>query len=511
MSLFTLSSSKIRVLFLFVGIACTLVIITCINLTFLNSNSSIKNLDNTFLYKNTTDPIHSSSQPSNLRHKSNGHIAVHPTAQPPNLRTKSEGKAGYVLPLAYGGHQARGVSGITSIQCWIKSFDLPVHIVEPLVSASQFLGLPKDRWIKFNDIFDINLFNKLTHVENRFAQLVTWDDFLQKAPRNIIYVKRDASAPSQVKVEWEAQPQPKDTNHSNCQKIATLQYLHDRGFCVVKVVNQHHRQLTADDLYQVIFNNWRPEEVTLIITGWTPNFLVLNHKVQSPLSCQGLHKQEDQPIFFPNKQLIQAAQKYENMFLKPNTSIAVMLRSEHFLISLGRLRNITMLSQATIVALNKLVTITRKLKAKFPHGKIFVTADVGRYGSYTWGNTMNRLGNRDRELNSFILEAIKDTVTALYDNSWTFEEWERSFGRATGGIENQSYISVLQKSIASRARCLLLFGGGGFELIALHEYLHHYPDPSEQCWKFLGVRTNFKAAHPQLFTNYLGIQIGDFD
>ena len=25
--------------------------------------------------------------------------------------------------------------------------------------------------------------------------------------------------------------------------------------------------------------------------------------------------------------------------------------------------------------------------------------------------------NRDRELNSFILEAIRDTVTALYDNS----------------------------------------------------------------------------------------------
>jgi len=33
----------------------------------------------------------------------------------------------------------------------------------------------------------------------------------------------------------------------------------------------------------------------------------------------------------------------------------------------------------------------------------------------------------------------------------------------------------------------------------------------EQCWKFLGVRRNFKAAHPQLFTNYLEIQTDDFD
>jgi len=47
--------------------------------------------------------------------------------------------------------------------------------------------------------------------------------------------------------------------------------------------------------------------------------------------------------------LIQAARKYENMFLKQNTSVAVMIRLQHFFISLGGIRNITMLSQATIV------------------------------------------------------------------------------------------------------------------------------------------------------------------
>jgi len=36
--------------------------------------------------------------------------------------------------------------------------------------------------------------------------------------------------------------------------------------------------------------------------------------------------------------------------------------------------------------------------------------------------------------------------------------------------ESKLYFSVLQKSIAGRARWLLLFGGGGFELIALHEH-----------------------------------------
>ena len=150
MSLRTLSSSKLRALFLFLRILRTLVITTCVNLNFLNNNSSIKTLDNSILYKSTADPVYPNLQPSNLRHKSSSQIAVHPrpTAKPPNLRSKNEGKARYVLTLDYGGHQSRGASGITSIQCCIKSFNLPVHIVEPLVSASQFLGLSKENGSK---------------------------------------------------------------------------------------------------------------------------------------------------------------------------------------------------------------------------------------------------------------------------------------------------------------------------------------------------------------------------
>ena len=105
------------------------------------------------------------------------------------MRPKSNGQSGYVLPLGYGGYQGRGVTGIVSI---LKSFDLPINIVEPLVNTSQFVGLPEGDWIKFNEIFDINLFNKLTQVEDRFAQLVTWDDFLQNAPRNVIFAKFNA-------------------------------------------------------------------------------------------------------------------------------------------------------------------------------------------------------------------------------------------------------------------------------------------------------------------------------
>ena len=63
---------------------------------------------------------------------------------------------GYVVSLGYGRAQQQGrcALGIISMQCWLKSFELPMYIVEPLVSSSKFLGLPKSnsQWINFGDI-----------------------------------------------------------------------------------------------------------------------------------------------------------------------------------------------------------------------------------------------------------------------------------------------------------------------------------------------------------------------
>ena len=78
-----------------------------------------------------------------------------------------------------------------------------MHIVEPLVSSSKFLGLPNSnsRWINFGDIYDIDQFNELTGVDDRFAQLVRWDDFLQNAPRNIIFVRMGSGTHHWIEVE----------------------------------------------------------------------------------------------------------------------------------------------------------------------------------------------------------------------------------------------------------------------------------------------------------------------
>ena len=48
------------------------------------------------------------------------------------------------------------------------------------------------------------------------------------------------------------------------------------------------------------------------------------------------------------------------------------------------------------------------------------------------------------------METVKRTVCALSNHEWTFDEWEKSFVQATGGMDSPTYIAALQRTVASR-------------------------------------------------------------
>ena len=421
-----------------------------------------------------------------------------------NQKFKSE--AGYVVVLGYGyGQLAWCSAGLVSLQCWIQSFNLSMHVVEPLISRSSYIGLPEEGAIRLSEVFDTP---KIHH-------LAKWDDFLQTAPRNIIFVslmKYNKNKKPGSYVDWEINGL-QNKERISCKYMKTFNYLHNRGFCVVKLVStvvNNNYPFTAEDFYNVILKNWKQEEVTLIFNVWSPHFLVYNPKLENPSFCQSI----DQHSFLPpSRQLLQAVKKYEHQYLNPSTSVAVMMRSEHFLLSLGDnvRKNSSLLLQKIKAGLSQLVAITSNLLSRFPQGKLFVAADVGKYGSFTWEAAANSLGTADRTLSSHVRGTFQDAVTALYNHSLSFEEWEDSFYTATNGKGGQTYRAVLEMSIAARAQCLLLFGGGTFHLLALHEYLRNHPTPTEQCWKFLGVRRNFKWQYSHLLANYSGMKITDLD
>ena len=65
-----------------------------------------------------------------------------------------------------------------------------------------------------------------------------------------------------------------------------------------------------------------------------------------------------------------------------------------------------------------LVTTAKELLKKFPGGKIFVTADIVAYGSFTWGSAVNALGKR-----CLVDKAFKEAVVSFHNEQ---QKWEQN-------------------------------------------------------------------------------------
>ena len=59
-------------------------------------------------------------------------------------------------------------------------------------------------------------------------------------------------------------------------------------------------------------------------------------------------------------------------------------------------------------------------------------------------------------------------------------KWESSF-ESIASSDNPAYVANLQRMIAASSRCLILFGGGGFQGMARNLYERFHPDPKSWC------------------------------
>jgi hypothetical protein len=91
-----------------------------------------------------------------------------------------------------------------------------------------------------------------------------------------------------------------------------------------------------------------------------------------------------------------------------------------------------------------------------------------------------------------IPQRIKGTVVCWFNYSVSFRNWENTLFNVTGGIKDRSYIAALPRTVASRAVCLVLVGGGNFLRLALHNYLNDHTDPHSWCLHFVCLDGRFQ-------------------
>ena len=215
--------------------------------------------------------------------------------------------------------------------------------------------------------------------------------------------------------------------------------------------------------------------------------------------CKDVNGQKLSHKFYPSPKLLNDAKYYTNTYLRGQTKVAVMIRSEQAIRGFQTGNRLKQLN----LCINKVVDIARNLTSttSSPNtSNIFLTLDVGKYGSNSVESVLRLSKYNLKNKSSDVITSVKNIVPTLYGRNWTFVEWEESFIKAADGYENPGYIASLQRTIASRADCLILMGGGDYQRLALHDYLELHPDTSQQCLQFVCFKEGLQEQFSEQFS-----------
>lgn len=379
----------------------------------------------------------------------------------------------YAIVLRVSGQQGAGMHSLVSFQNLTSQLANTVKVLEPIMVNTEYLGIDSTQKssIHFHDLFDIEYFNEVS-VSSDLPPITLRKEFFKSAPKVAIYVIasqaiRVASSSQQtVRIVWSA-----TSNSEPCyNKDYKLKQMLDKiEVYVKKVVEVTYvgRIRSIEMLKMAIFgtseSNVLAESKTIIFNEWRHYWYHVHVSFKELLR--------------PSGRLLSDVQHYEKVFLNSSNNVAVMFRMEHLFHFLERQPNKGSSEAWTMErCLLEAIKATRDVSKS---GRPMITIDIGKYGNAKW-ELVSFLKNQANVKK--MTEQTKSLLKPLFgDKSTSFKEWEDSFAQITNGEENGAYIAALQRTLASRAKCLILVGGGTFQKMSFVDYILNHPNKEDQC------------------------------
>ena len=165
-----------------------------------------------------------------------------------------------------------------------------------------------------------------------------------------------------------------------------------------------------------------------------------------------------------------------NLYLKEvlnatSISVAIMIRSEFLFKKLKTAARVIQRLTSILDVYTDIITKNREVL--LPGAKPLITIDIGTFGSTTIGPDYTNYTE--------IVSTFEYLLSNLYSDEWNLEFYEKGLLTATGGVKDSGYIAGLQRVLASQARCLVLYGYGHFQALALHYYKLEHASSLSQC------------------------------
>ena len=384
------------------------------------------------------------------------------------ISTKYSGRrGGYMLSFRYYEQQTQGIRNLLQMQCLADSFGM--KIVEPFIVRSQFVipifnasgteNLTK-KYLGLSDLVDMKRWNTETHINFGYTAVSTWEEFLLKAPRNIIAHCIKYRNPPKIQV-----PIPGYHYQHGCPKqcfdkfTKSMEYLGAFGFQLVQKTCSNFidyaGSVMPEEFMENVMGKYSPNEVTLVVNEFRGFFGFYRLPV---LSECGITHNKVNISTLPSSRIRTDAHKYSQLVFKGRPYAAVIARIERIILHLHQ--NVSECSR-------EIIKLLWDLRSSHDIADTFLAMDVGRFGSS--GSARNNFQPYGETL-----------FKSIYGNRWSFDEWESSF-ESIASSDNPAYVANLQRTIAATSKCLILFGGGGFQSMARNLYERFHPDPNSWC------------------------------
>ena len=390
------------------------------------------------------------------------------------VHQKEISKHGFILALQYLDQITGGTMNLLSLQCWAKSVTPPgreysVRVVEPFIQQGSRFGvslMSKKRFQTENDILLRDLFDYLRWtaytINKKYADLISWNKFLSSSPKQIIMVYSTCTNCSCLS----------DNNLSSSKQV----FLQDHNFKVVRTVCYHVGPVyehKANEFRDLVYGPFSPTDVTVVFDTWggiidqrnTLKRLILSDLPQCVRSI-------NDGLMTPSAKVVADSEAYVKQYIHKSTDdrnstsdvyIAVMFRMEYYAILLQR-KGTSKYSQykSMLRCIDNIASRVNHLKRTHRTQSVFLAMDYGKFGSVSFGRLLEQENGKIILTKDEVDTASKRLYTMLFGNSSSLRDWEESFDRVAS-VKSPGYVAMMQKTLASRATCLVLVGGGSFQ------------------------------------------------
>jgi hypothetical protein len=329
------------------------------------------------------------------------------------------------------------------LQCWARSLDTvsTISAVEPMVLRNSSTlgfsfaddGVP----VLASDVFDMETWDSQWPKDwPPLAPLTTRKHFIEgirkfKKKVIIVQVRFTYCKQRQCPFTWDFSSLVKEFQQYPLLNIV-------RKVCICAF-----NKIPASEFYKLVFGNVAIENTVLIFTDWKGiggdrvNIISLCRSAMPPYSN-----------LKPSSSVLKDADTFAKTHLGGfGQYLSVSARFEKLVKDYGKL-SITERRKVVVVSINESLAMVKSLKQRTGVDNVYLAYDYGLFGSATFKQQM--FYNSSKELVKFQED--------LYNGKVSHIEYKMSL--LNFKFQNPGYVAMVQMTLSSRGRCLLLVGWG---------------------------------------------------